>query len=266
MDNHGTEETTPNIRFGLNQSAISHIISETRPEESNHSVSRAYGFGDLLDYEVKLSQQFHNAERIHNQEEAAGLQCEVPRSRNLVSERRRRKKLNERLYSLRALVPNISKMDKASIISDAITHVRHLQSKVDKVQYDIDDLKSQEESLVTVKGKHVDIFSMPKNRVSPFQQKKKEDHHQLLEVEVSQMEGTIYHLRIHCRKSPGVLIQLTQAIEALEMEILNANLSSVDGHILNTVVLEMKDMPPMQSEELRNMVLKVIQQYGFSFC
>jgi UTP:GlnB (protein PII) uridylyltransferase len=52
------------------------------------------------------------------------------------------------------------------------------------------------------------------------------------------MEDHIYLFRIQCRKTPGILVQLTQALEALNIEILNANLTSVDDHILNTLVVE----------------------------
>ena len=60
----------------------------------------------------------------------------------------------------------------------------------------------------------------------------------LCQLDVCQMDEHIYHFRIHCKKSPGILVQLTRALEALEIDILNANLTSLDDYMLNTVVVE----------------------------
>ncbi|KAJ0030128.1 hypothetical protein Pint_13995 [Pistacia integerrima] len=63
-------------------------------------------------------------------------------SKNIVSERNRRKKLNERLFALRAVVPNISKMDKASIIKDAIDYIQELHDQERRIQEEIVELES----------------------------------------------------------------------------------------------------------------------------
>ncbi|URD78201.1 hypothetical protein MUK42_06946 [Musa troglodytarum] len=55
------------------------------------------------------------------------------------AERQRREKLNQRFYALRAVVPNVSKMDKASLLGDAVSYINELRSKLQALEANNED-------------------------------------------------------------------------------------------------------------------------------
>ncbi|KAK1682710.1 hypothetical protein QYE76_043558 [Lolium multiflorum] len=73
----------------------------------------------------------------------SGTRKRRDRSKTIVSERKRRFRMKEKLYELRALVPNITKMDKASIIADAVEYVKNLQSHARKLKEDVAALEAR---------------------------------------------------------------------------------------------------------------------------
>jgi hypothetical protein len=57
-----------------------------------------------------------------------------------------------------------------------------------------------------------------------------------LQVEVAKLEDEIYHLHIVCQNGHGVLVQLMQALESLEIALVNTHHISFQDNILNTFV------------------------------
>ena len=64
---------------------------------------------------------------------------------HVLAARQRREKLNQRFYALRAVVPNISKMDKASLLLDAISYINDLQTKISKLEAEKEKAKPKQD-------------------------------------------------------------------------------------------------------------------------
>lgn len=168
-------------------------------------------------------------------------------SKNIVSERNRRKKLNERLFALRAVVPNISKMDKASIIKDAIEYIQHLHEQEKIIQAEIMELESgmpnninpnydfdQElPMLLRSKKKRTDqLYDSVTSRNFPIE---------VLELRVTYMGENIMAVSLTCNKRADTMVKLCEVFESLKLKIITANITSFSGRLLKTVFIEAND-------------------------
>ena len=179
-----------------------------------------------------------------------GAQQSTVAPKNIVSERNRRKKLTDRLHALRAVVPNISKLDRASIIKDAISYIQELQEQETRIQGEISQLESMASNKT---GNSFDDTMIPLT----MSKKKRTDQQQLFcdysggsrslpspvqvtELRVSYVGRKTVVVTITCSKERDTIVRLCEAFESLKLKVITANITSISGTLWKTVLVEVK--------------------------
>ncbi|XP_019438465.1 PREDICTED: transcription factor bHLH93-like isoform X2 [Lupinus angustifolius] len=149
-------------------------------------------------------------------------------SKNLMAERRRRKRLNDRLSMLRSIVPKISKMDRTSILGDTIDYMKELLDKINNLQQEIEVDANMTGIFKDVKPNEILIRNSPK-------------------FEVERNLDT--RVEICCVGKPGLLLSTVNTLEALGLEIQQCVISCFNDFSMQASCSEELEQRTMLSSE-----------------
>nr|XP_043621786.1 transcription factor bHLH35-like [Erigeron canadensis] len=170
-----------------------------------------------------------------------GTQSSSAASKNILAERNRRKNLNDRLFALRAVVPNISKMDKASIIKDAIDYIHMLHEQERTIQAEIMELESRK-----LEPEYHDYFSQHMSNERSKKKKLEQAYDpsgsrsypiEVIELSVSYVEEKIVLVSLKCNKRRDTIAKLCEVFESLKVKIMTATICAFPERLLNTLFI-----------------------------
>nr|UUA80730.1 transcription factor bHLH21 [Panax quinquefolius] len=164
---------------------------------------------------------------------------------HIMAERKRREKLSQRFIALSAIVPGLKKMDKASVLGDAIKYLKQLHERVKTLEEQT--RKKSIESVVF--GKKYKLFT--------DDDKSSLDKHfcsiavdeQLPEIEARFSDKDVL-IRIHCEKKKGVVEKTIAEIEKFQLLIINSTCMTFGTSLDITIIAQMDEKLTIAAKDL----------------
>lgn len=173
---------------------------------------------------------------------------------HVLSERRRREKLNEKFLILRSLIPSISKIDKASILTDTIEYLKELERRVEELE----SCREEADPDTRERRKYPDIAERTSDNYgnegllfgsqNPSTNKRKaceiydaEAEHQLLlsknamvDINVTMIEKEVL-VELQCPRRDFLLLEIVEAMSNLRLDAHSVQSSTVDSTLAITL-------------------------------
>jgi hypothetical protein len=151
------------------------------------------------------------------------------------AERQRREKLNQRFYALRAVVPNISKMDKASLLGDAIAYINELQAKL-KV------MESERETFGGSTSKDGSGNSSSENRRQNIRVPPPD-----VDIEASQDEVIV---KVSCSLDTHPVSKVMETFKEAQISVVESKLAAANDTIYHTFVIKSQGSEQLTKDKL----------------
>lgn len=198
--------------------------------------------------------------------EAPGAGGAAAANKNILMERDRRRKLNEKLYELRSVVPNITKMDKASIIKDAIEYIQQLQAEERQMLQEVRAL----EAVPAGAEEHYDYeYDVPLPQAERRKKMKRAQSVpsipapvEVLELSVSEVGDRVLVVSVTCSRGRDAMARVCRAVEELRLRVITANITSVAGCLMHTIFVEVDQLDRTQMKHMIQAALTQLDATG----
>ncbi|KAE8722379.1 WD repeat-containing protein 5-like [Hibiscus syriacus] len=173
----------------------------------------------------------HGIKRTHSMTRTPSLAQD-----HIMAERKRREKLSQRFIALSAIVPGLKKMDKASVLGDAIKYVKQLQERLKVLEEQTK--KRTVESVVFVKK-----FKLSADDESSSCDDNSEGQATdaaLPEIEARVSDNDVL-IRIHCERHKGFVVKILSEIENLHLSVVNSSALPFGNSTLDITIIAKKD-------------------------
>ncbi|KAL2342750.1 hypothetical protein Fmac_004035 [Flemingia macrophylla] len=195
----------------------------------------------------------HESQEENDYKEGMRVEADEIGMNHVMSERRRRAKLNERFLTLRSMVPSITKDDKVSILDDVIEYLKKLERRIKVLedQRGVTDLETETrrlpEDMVERTSDH--YFSKNSNVRKPVTKKRKvsgvdDTGREIIsdalkgsyvdDVTVSTSENEIV-IEMKCPSRPGKLQQIMGAVNSFNIDFNSVQSTEADGNLHLTI-------------------------------
>ncbi|KNA18362.1 hypothetical protein SOVF_071590 [Spinacia oleracea] len=174
---------------------------------------------------------------------------------HILAERKRRELLSQLFISLSAIVPGLKKIDKTSVLGEAIKHMKQLQEKV-KVLEQVAAKRTVESVVVVKKSKVVvdngscDNGNVSSSTVDDYCTSASsgrsgngggdDNVSSFPEIEVK-ISGNTMLLRVYCEQQKGILAKLFAEVDKHDLRITNSSVIPFENLALDiTIVAQME--------------------------
>ncbi|XP_047084127.1 transcription factor BHLH6-like isoform X2 [Lolium rigidum] len=187
----------------------------------------------------------------------------------------RGRRLNDKLYAIRSVVPNITKMDKASIVKDAIEYVRQLQEQERQLLAEMSILESAAPAthgqvLATAeRGAQAVVLpvSCAQHAMPPMKKMRSfmssstaatpasnmvttSRRIEALEVKVTGVGDKVLLVSVACRHRKEAIAKVCLAFDGLRLDIISSNVTSTSGTLKYTALVQKGEIRQSEMKEV----------------